>query len=351
LDKLKTRNQLGKSAVWVPSIIFGTSCLGNLYEALEDEVKLEIIRQWFEWVSPPIVIDCAGKYGAGLALEVIGNGLRELGIKSEDIVISNKLGWIRTSLTTPEPTFEPGVWEGLQNDAIQKINYRGIKECWEQGNELIGEGFKSEILSVHDPDEFVSSAKTEKERQEKLKDVVEAYIALDELKRSGQAKAIGVGAKDWKIIREINKHVELDWVMLAVSLTIMNHPTELLEFVSELKNKGIGIINSALFHAGFLTGGAFFDYKRVNRDDPEERSLFSWRDGFFKICERFRINPAAACVQFGISPAGVVSVALNTSQPKRVKQNVELVQAEVPDKFWRAMKEEGLIRKDYPFVG
>jgi len=33
--KLKTKNLFGQTSLKVPPIIFGTSCLGNLYQALE----------------------------------------------------------------------------------------------------------------------------------------------------------------------------------------------------------------------------------------------------------------------------------------------------------------------------
>ncbi|UCG28216.1 MAG: aldo/keto reductase, partial [Bacteroidales bacterium] len=262
-----------------------------------------------------------------------------------------KLGWIRTPLKTPEPTFEPGIWIDLKHDAIQKINYHGIKKCWQQGNELLGEGYKAEILSVHDPDEYIAQANTDKEKAEKMMDIVEAYLALSELKTKGKASAIGVGAKDWHIIREVSKHIRLDWAMLAVSLTVMHHPPDLLEFIEELGNKGVGVINSAVFHSGFLAGSEFFDYRRTNRSDPEDQARFAWREKFFSICSKYKINPAAACVQFGMSPKGVVSIALNTSRPDRIRENVELVQVRIPDGFWKAMKEEGLIRQDYPFLG
>mgnify|MGYP000744818703 CR=1 FL=1 len=68
---------LGNTNVSVPPIIFGTSCLGNLYEALPWETKLGILKEIFDNMDGTVVLDTAGKYGAGLALEVIGNGLRE----------------------------------------------------------------------------------------------------------------------------------------------------------------------------------------------------------------------------------------------------------------------------------
>jgi hypothetical protein len=140
-----------------PRVVFGTATLGNLFVDLPEETKLEISRQWFE-TGKAVVVDTAGKYGAGLALEVIGNNLRALKADPNQVIISNKLGWKRVPLTTDEPTFEPGAWLGLKNDAVQCISYDGILECWAQGNELLGEGYVCQFLSIHDPDEYLAAA-------------------------------------------------------------------------------------------------------------------------------------------------------------------------------------------------
>ena len=351
MQRLSMRAAFGKTGLEVPPIIFGTSCLGNLYQALPWDTKLAIMREWFKWVEPPVALDSAGKYGAGLALEVIGRGLRELGVASEQAVISNKLGWVRAPLRTPEPTFEPGVWADLEHDAEQRISYEGILECYEQGCELLGGDYAPEIVSVHDPDEYLAQAASDGERKARFEDIVGAYRALGELKAQGPAKAVGVGAKDWRVIRELADAVELDWVMFACSLTVMRHPPELLSFMGELASRGIAIINSAVFHAGFLTGGSFFDYREVSPGDEADKELFEWRGRFFALCERFDVLPAEACIQFGMSVPGVVSIALNTSKPSRVQQNVAAVQAEIPSGFWAAMKEEGLVARDYAYVG
>ena len=125
--------KLGSKQIDTPRVIFGTATLGNLFCELTDDVKLEISKQWFNSDEKLVVVDTAGKYGAGLALEVIGNNLREIGADPDTVIISNKLGWKRVPLTTPEPSFEKGAWLGLKNDAVQCISYDGILECWEQG--------------------------------------------------------------------------------------------------------------------------------------------------------------------------------------------------------------------------
>ena len=54
--------------------------------------------------------------------------------------------------------------------------------------------------------------------------------------------------------------MDLDWVMFACSLTVYSPPPELIEFIAHLHARGVGMINSAVFYAGFLTGGRWFDY-------------------------------------------------------------------------------------------
>jgi D-threo-aldose 1-dehydrogenase len=54
-------NEIGNTGVKIPPVIFGTSALGNLYTALDDDIKLEIVKQACVQVPVPVVFDCAGK--------------------------------------------------------------------------------------------------------------------------------------------------------------------------------------------------------------------------------------------------------------------------------------------------
>ena len=348
--KLTKKNQLGKTGLNVPQIIYGTSYLGNLYRALPYEDKLSLMRKWFECTEKPVVIDTAGKYGAGLALEVIGKGLEDLGIAPDDIVISNKLGWYRVPLETDEPTFEPGAWVDLENDAVQTFSYDGIIRCYEQGNHLLGGNYRSEVVSIHDPDEYLFAASNAEDRQKRLNEVLESYRALFKLKEEGRVKAVGIGSKDWQTITELYEHVPFDWVMLANSFTIFSHPPKLLEFIDQLYKDGVGIINSAVFHGGFLTGGDLFDYQDIKPDSDKGKIIFPWRERFNEICQKHGVLPGDACIHFSMSHPAIVSMALNTSKPEKMNRNVEILQREVPDAFWAEMKGEGLIDPDYKYV-
>ena len=331
----------------LPKIIFGSSALGNLYRVVPDANKLSIVENWIRH-QRNAVIDSAGKYGAGLALENIGRCLERLKIDPDSILISNKLGWKRIPLISEEPTFEKGAWFGIKYDAEQSISYDGILECYYQGNELLGD-YKAQLLSVHDPDEYLNNTKSDTEREERYQDIIGAYQALSELRDSGKALGIGVGSKDWKIIQRLHKDgIQFDWVMLANSFTLLTHPPEVMEFIHTLHLAGIQIINSAVFNAGFLTGGRYFDYQVVSRDSHSD--LFDWRDRFTDLCLQHNISSALACCQFALSPPGVVSLALNTSNPERIADNVKLVNQKIPPSFWNALKENQLLEENYPYL-
>lgn len=341
---------IGKTGISLPPVIFGTSALGNLYSAVSDQVKRSIIKECLSNVPKPVVFDSAGKYGAGLALENLGEILRNLKASPESVIISNKLGWLRTPLRTKEPTFEKGVWFDIKNDARQVISFEGIMECWEQGNQLLGNGFTPQMVSVHDPDEYLANARNDDEFSKLLGNILEAYKALSALKAEGKVKATGVGAKDWKTIRLIAANTDLDWVMFANSMTIYRHPRELLDFMEELRSRGVAIINSAVFNAGFLTGGEFFDYVRLQPDSSENREKFRWREDFFSICKKHNVKPSDACIKFALSPPGVISIALNTSDPQKVKKNVESIECNIPVNFWKEMIDRKMVDKNYSYI-
>ena len=314
-------------------IVFGTSCLGNLYRVIPMETKVVIAEEWFGAYPHPI-IDSAGKYGAGLSLECIGKALRMLGKKPDDITISVKLGWRRKPLVTPEPTFEPGAWAGLEWDARQDISYDGILRCYEEAKELLG-GYRIDLVSVHDPDEYMMREEGKGKREERRRDILEAYRALFELKAKGEVKGVGVGSKDWTVIRDLYKDVKFDWTMFACAPTILRHPPELMDFIARLAADGVTVIDSAVFNGGFLTGGDKFDYRTA--DPVRDAALFAKREAYLSLCQKWKLDPAAVAVEYALRIPGVKHVALNTSKPERVAANAAYGQHKSPDGFWREM--------------
>ncbi len=57
----------------IPPVIFGTTGLGNLFVALDEQVKCDIVKEYYNCAKGPMFFNSAGKYGAGLALEFWAN--------------------------------------------------------------------------------------------------------------------------------------------------------------------------------------------------------------------------------------------------------------------------------------
>ncbi|MDA7874630.1 aldo/keto reductase [Rubripirellula sp.] len=338
--------KFGNTSLTMPRVVFGATCLGNLFVAMSDEQKRDLIREWFSQIPKPVAIDTAGKYGAGLSLEVLGRDLAALDIKPDEVVVSNKLAWRRTSLQGPEPTFEPGVWVDLQHDAVQDISHDGILRCHEDGCRMLGV-YAPQLVSVHDPDEYLAAATDAEDRNRRMDDICGAYRALEELRDAGKVAGVGVGAKDWRIIRELDKHCRFDWVMMANSFTIMHHPPALLEFISSLQSRNIALINSAVTHGGFLVGGRFLDYREIDPTNQNDMKCLEWRRQFTEICQQFNASPYEVAVAFGVSHPAVTSVALSTSQPNRVRSMVSAATKKPVAAVWDELRTQGLIDAGY----
>lgn len=324
----------------LPRIVIGTSALGNLYEEAPYDQKKGVIQEALECSRRHeriALFDCAGKYGAGLALEKLGRILRDLDADRSIIRISNKLGWRRVPLQTNEPSFEPGVWVNVKHDAVLDISYAGMWRCWQEGNDLLGDGFAADFVSVHDPDEYINAAGAALEvasesdqrlrectRQQRRMDVLEAYRALFEMKAQGLVTAVGVGCKDPETIRFIAQHYTLDWAMFACSLTPYIHESCTVQLMQQLwEQQNVLIINSAVFNGGFLIGEDYFDYKAVDMNSSP--ALFAWREVFSQACAAEGVSPVLACIRFAFLVPAVRSVALNTNAPQRMRENFQHV--------------------------
>lgn len=333
----------------LPPLVFGSTCLGNLFRTVPEDSKAAIVKGWVESSLRPVVIDSAGKYGAGMSLETIGRELNRLHVAPGEIVVSNKLGWRRVPLHGPEPTFEPGAWFGLEYDAVQDIGYDGILRCYQEGLELL-QGHPSQMVSVHDPDEYLAAAQDAADRQRRFEDILAAYTALDELKQRGEVAAVGVGAKSWQVIEELSQQIDLDWVMFANSLTLLEHPPALLEFISRLAERGTQVINSALFHGGFLLGGDFFDYRRVDPLDAQDAARLAWRERFEQVCHKYAVTPFEVGVAFGRAHPGVTAIALSTSRAERIPSHLAAIRSTIPTDLWQALRDAELLPENCALV-
>lgn len=134
------------------------------------------------------------------------------------------------------------------------------------------DSYKAELVSVHDPDEYIANAQSQLEKNKRYNDIIEAYRAFSQLKNRNEVKAIGIGSKDWRMIERISNDVNLDWIMIDNIMTVRNHPQQLVTFMEQLKQRGTIIINAAVFNGGFLIGEDYYNYRLM--DPLNDQALF-----------------------------------------------------------------------------
>ncbi len=109
-----------------------------------------------------------------------------------------------------------------------------------------------------------------------------------------------------------------------------------------VRAKGINVINSAVFHAGFLVG-RYWIIGCHRETNAEDESAFTWPtcSTNFAVSENCRQRAACAVRVTGLP--GVSAVALNTSVPAKIAENVAAVEATLPSRFGRRRRARGLI--------
>merc|ERR1712004_53667 len=223
-------NRLGATDMQVSELSFGGSTLGNCYGDVDfDSKKNALIKAIKE--ANVNYIDTAPWYGNLKSERVIGEILQE--VPREAYFIGTKVGRYE-----PEPSrmFD---WSYGKTIASVKNSLELLKiEC-------------IDLIQVHDP-EFCSDY---------FNQIIEETLpALDELRRQGKVRYIGINGYPMYIYEELLRRssVKIDTLLTYARLTPINN--DFLEELERLKEKklvqNVGVINAAATGMGLLTPGS-----------------------------------------------------------------------------------------------
>jgi D-threo-aldose 1-dehydrogenase len=289
------RRTLGTTGLYLPRIVFGTAALGNVERVMTDQAKIALCGEFLRLLAPPVWIETSYAYGDGMALEVLGRALRKLDVTGDEVELQ---------LT------------------IDARHVSSIAECWERSCRLLGDA-RPKLIAIGDADEG-------------------SWRVANDLKSAGEVRGIGLVASDWRCVKDSLTAFEPDWVMLR-GCTVMRHAHEILEFMSELAMNQIPIVLSGVFEGGFLVGANQLGGRTLRTEEASDRSPLAWRKAFVALCDGHGVSPSHACIRFALTAPGVDAVRLETSFADRVVQNINSLRQKVPESFWEAMKEEGLL--------
>jgi D-threo-aldose 1-dehydrogenase len=303
----------GTTGLTLPPLALGTSALGNAGGVVSQPRKLTLWGEWLNCVTPPIWLETGNCRGGTAALDAIAHVARRLDISPDDFVISDSVSW---------------------NDVTQ---------AWRPDCALLDDPYRPKLVALAGADEYLAGADTPAEEDRRLDEIVGAFQTLSKLKEAGEIAGVGLDGNDWRPVEMIERHVRPDWVRLAGCYSPLRHEPDLLRFMTSLSERKIPIVLAGIFQGGFLVGGPKLDNGTLDPSDPRDARHLAWRKSFVALCQGHGISPAHACIQFALSAPGVTAVAIDTTRPEHVAENVQSVLTTVPAAFWESMSEEGLL--------
>ena len=174
------------------------------------------------------------------------------------------------------------------------------------------------------------------------------WRALDELKTAGLIRGIGAGINEEGMIPRFLDLVDLDFFLLALRYTLMDHDTLDVE-LPYCQRRDVGLVIGAVFSSGITaTGpvpGAKYDYADATPEALEKVRRIK------AVCERHEVALPAAALQFPFGHPCVASVIPGGFEPPHIRANPDHMRATIPADFWAELRHEKLIRADAPVPG
>jgi D-threo-aldose 1-dehydrogenase len=328
---------LGRTAIPVSVLGFGCAPLGDLYEVLDDDVALRAIATAAE--AGVTLFDAAPLYGHGLAEHRLGTVLKRL--PRERFVLSTKVGrWLK-----PAPGGRAASSRyrgGLSFDLVVDYSYDGTMRALEQSlNRLAVPSI--DIALIHDVDVWTHGKDAIEQRFKEAMDG--AYRALDELRRAGTIRAIGVGVNESAMCVRFANAGDIDAVLLAGRYSLLEQPA-LADFLPLAEKKRIGVMLGGVFNSGILATGPVEGAKYNYRPAPPE--ILDKVRRIEVVCRSHNVALPVAAMQFALRHPAVSSLVIGAVAPAEVTRNVAALTAEVPAALWADLKREGLLDAHVP---
>jgi D-threo-aldose 1-dehydrogenase len=313
---------------------FGLGCapLGGLLSAVSSDDAAAVLRTALD--GGVRFFDTAPFYGFGLSERRLGDALRG----RPDVILSTKVG----RLLKPGLPDDPAAFgwpEPLPFHPVYDYGYDGVMRSFEDSLQRLGLD-RIDILLLHDIGSFTHPDPEEERRH--FRDAMSGgYRALDELRRSGQVRTIGIGVNEVDVSLRALEHGDWDVFLLAGRYTLLEQgPLE--DLFPACERSGTRIVVGGPYNSGILVGGRTWNYA----DAPD--ALFARVAAIREICGRHEVPLPAAALQFCLGHPVVETVIPGARTARELRETLEWMEVEIPEALWQELKHEGLIAPAAP---
>ncbi|MEZ5669066.1 MAG: aldo/keto reductase [Alphaproteobacteria bacterium] len=297
---LTASRKLGRTALTVAPICFGTSGLGNMPNTYGYEVDIEraraTVRQIFD--GPGSFLDTSRNYAE--AEDRVGDVIRERGGIPAGFVVSTKLD--RDMQTN---AFDGDRARRSIEESLRKLNLDRVQ-----------------LLHLHDP-EYVPD-------MNQVTGPGGSLEALFRMKEEGLCDAVGLAAGRVDVMMPLLRDWPFDALISHNRFTLVNRNADAMFDLAH--EKGIAVLNAAPFASGVLAKGTA-NYKRYVYQPASEATLEPVKR-VEAICARHGVPAGAAALQFSMRDPRVTSTIVGVSKPERVAQAWEWARWPIGDEVW-----------------
>ncbi len=331
---LDTR-QIGRTGLQVTTLGLGGATLGgNMNRVTDADARMIVLAAYDSGVR---YFDTAPYYGLGRSEHVMGDELRD----RKDWVLSTKVGRLLKPRRDPNAATD-GWKDPFPFELVYDYTYDAIMRSYEDSQQRLGLN-RIDIVYIHDVD--VATHKTVERQQLMFRTAMESgYRALDELRSSGDIKAIGLGVNEAKPIADALQHGTWDAFLLAGRYTLLEQQT-LHDLLPAVQKHGASIVIGGPFNSGVLAGRETFDYHQAPPDVIERVA------GLKRVTDAHKVPLPAAALQFPLAHPVVASVIPGPRSADEFNQILAWRDMKIPAALWSDLKGEGLLDQDAPTPG
>lgn len=310
----------------------GGAPLGNLFSAVSNEEAKALVDA--AWAGGCRSFDTAPHYGHGLSERRMGDALR---LRPRDsFTLSSKVGRI----LTPDghaATAQHGYVDILPFNQHWDFSAGGTRRSVEDSLQRLGMS-RLDSVYIHDPDAQTHGTNANAVLRQLID---ETLPALQQLKREGLVRAIGLGTNDVGVVLDVLREAELDVLMLAGRYSLLDH-SALPVLLPQCLARGVRIALGGAFNSGILAtgtrgGAATFNYAPAAREWLERTAKIEG------VCEAHGVPLRAAALQFPLAHPAVHSLMLGARKAGEWTDAVAMMAHPIPPEFWTALRTQGLL--------
>ena len=325
------RRRIGTTNVEVSELGLGCSGIAGLFSAVPDATARATVTAALD--AGICYCDAAPFYGFGRAEHMLGDAVRD---RRHDVVVSTKVGRLLAPYRGPE-RHRDGWFNPFPFEPVFDYSYDGIMRSYEDSRQRLGFG-DVDILLVHDIGMMTHGDVNDRHWRALASG---GYRALQELRSTGQVKAIGIGVNEWQVLKQALEIGDWDVFLLAGRYTLLEQ-TPLRTLLDDCLARGVSVIAAAPFNGGALMGTGKWNYA----DAPAE--IIQLVERLRTFCEQHAVPIGAAALQFPLAHPAIGSVLPGPRSPAEVTSVVDWFNLDIPDTFWSDLAGSGLLTSGAP---